>query len=150
MDLPLWLSNLFAVLLHLLPGGLWMAFWLWAVNWKKTWKVLAEGGWAPVLLLMYLSALVWSRIAPSECTCLGFVTLPNFWWQMGSVSALAAVALFSGWLQGVIHFTPLEVNFEPPAHEHGHDAHGHGHHAHDHQDHGHESHHEDHAQHGHH
>src|SRR4051794_15403630 len=140
-----WLTeSLFPFLLAILPGGLWMAFWLWAVDWKKVWPVLAEGAWAPCVLLILIAALVWSRIAPGSCSCLGFVTLPNFWWQLGSVSALAACALFSGWLQGVIHYEPVQVAVEPPAHHeqgngHGHDhahephhaadhGHGHGHH----------------------
>jgi hypothetical protein len=38
---------------------------------------------------------------------------------------LALVALFCGWLQDQLGWTPEEVSFEPPAAEHGH----HGHHA---------------------
>ena len=68
-------------------------------------------------------------IAPSSCDCLRSVTIPNFWWQLGSVSLLASLALFSGWLQGVMGCTPPEYAVEPPAGEHGHDhGHGHGHH----------------------
>jgi hypothetical protein len=87
-------STVVAVLLALLPGGLWCAWFLWAVNWNKLSTALRAGAWAPVVLLGLISAAVWSRIAPSECPCLGFVVLPNFWWQLGSVAALAAVDLF--------------------------------------------------------
>jgi hypothetical protein len=118
-------TRVFDVLLRLLPGGLWCAWWLWAVNWKKVWPALAAGAWVPVVLLVVLSALGWSMIFPSTCNCLGFVTLPNFWWQLGSCAALAAVALFCGWLQGQFGWTPEDVDFEPPAAEHGHE---HGHH----------------------
>jgi hypothetical protein len=117
-------ERFFAVLLWLLPGGLWCAWWLWTPDWKKVWPVLAAGAWVPVVLLMVLSALAWSMISPSSCNCLGFVTLPNFWWQLGSVSALTVLALFCGWLQGQLGWTPAEVEIEPPAAEPGH---GHGH-----------------------
>jgi hypothetical protein len=103
----------------------WVAWWLWGVNRKQTWAVLAQGAWLPVLLLMIVSALVWAEIRPSECTCLGFVTVPNFWWQLGGVSLLVAVTLLCGWLQGVYGWTPAEISLEPPEapameHEHGH------------------------------
>jgi hypothetical protein len=123
-DLPEWLSRLFAVLLALLPGGLWCAWWLWAVNWRKTWPVLARGAWLPVVLLMLVVAAVWSRLSPEPCSCLGIVTIPTFWWHLGGVGALAAVALFCGWLQGYFGWEPAEIDLEPPAHGHGH-AHGH-------------------------
>jgi hypothetical protein len=124
---PEWLVRLIGVLNALLPGGLWCLFWLLAVNWKKLWPVLAQGGWAPALLLLLVSAFAWSRIDPGECHFLPLVTIPNFWWQLASVSALAAVALFCGWLQGQLGWAPPEISLEPPAHEHGHHGH-HGHH----------------------
>jgi hypothetical protein len=103
----------------------WLAWWLLGVNWRNLWPALAKGAWAPVVLLIVVSALVWSRIAPGECNCLGFVTVPNFWWQLGAVSLLVAVTLFCGWLQGLFGWTPPELSLDPPAHaEHGHD-HGH-------------------------
>ncbi len=99
----------------------WVAWWLCAVNWSKLWPVLARGAWLPALLLLLVSALVWSRIAPSDCACLGFMTVPNFWWQLGAVGLLAAVTLFCGWLQGVFHWTPAEISLEPPpGADHGH------------------------------
>jgi hypothetical protein len=100
---------------------LWIALWLWAVNWKKLWPVLGKGAWAPLLLLCVLVALVWSRIAPGSCPC----GLPAFWWQLGSTLGLVAVALVCGWLQGLFHWAPAEIDLSPPAHGHGHD---HGHH----------------------
>jgi len=103
----------------------WVAWWLLGVNWTKVWPVLARGAWAPVVLLIMTSALVWSRIAPSDCSCLGFATIPNYWWQLGAVSLLASVTLFCGWLQGLLHWAPEEINLDPPAPSaHGH-AHGH-------------------------
>jgi hypothetical protein len=121
-DLLLRIGNF---LLTLLPYLLWCAFWLWAVNWKKAWPILAEGGWAPVVLLMAIVVFVWSHIAPGPCDCLRVVTIPNFWWQLGEVIFLVCIALFCGWLQGLGRMTPIEIEVEPPPVAHGH---GHGHH----------------------
>ncbi len=101
----------------------WLAWWLWGVNWAKVWPVLARGAWMPFVLLMFTSALVWSRMAPSACNCLGFATIPNFWWQLGAVGLLVAVTLFCGWLQGLMNWAPAEISFDPPApsaHHHHH------------------------------
>ena len=118
-----WLSELIAVLL-------WMAFWLFAINWKKMWAVLAAGAWLPLVLLGLMSAVVWSRISPTPCSCLGFVTLPNMLWQLGAVTGLIGLALFSGWLQEQLGYAPHETSVEPAPAGHGH-HHGHGH-GHDH------------------
>jgi hypothetical protein len=122
MEVPDWLDRVGGVLLHLLPGGVWCAWWLWAVNWKKAWPVLAQGAWAPVVLLMLMATLAWSRISPGEWQCLGLLTLPNGWWQLGGVIILTATALFCGWVQGQFNWTPEEVAVEPPpvvpSHEH--------------------------------
>jgi hypothetical protein len=108
---------------------LWMAFWLFAVNWKKLWTELAAGAWLPVVLLGLMAATVWSRIAPGPCSRLGFVTLPNMLWQLGAVAGLIGLALFSGWLQGQWGYLPHEMSVEPPPAGHGHHhGHGHGHH----------------------
>jgi hypothetical protein len=104
----------------------WVAWWLLAVDWKKTWSVLARGAWAPLVLIVLLSALVWSRIAPSDLS-LGLGAVPNFWWQLGAVGLLLSVTFFCGWLQGLLSWAPPEISFEPPAAldpSHGH-AHGH-------------------------
>jgi hypothetical protein len=131
----IWLlvQTLFLLLIQLWTLGFhwilwiaWGAWWLGAVNAKKTRYVLQSGGWAPAVLLIIVSALVWSRLDARACDCLGFVTLPNFWWQLGYCCMLAAIALFCGWLQSVLHWTPHEINLDPQAHGHGH--HGHDHH----------------------
>lgn len=105
----------------------WIAWWLLAVNWNKTWSVLRQGAWVPLVLLMLVGALAWSRIAPSSCNCLGFLEVPNFYWQLGAVGLLAAGTCFCGWLQGLLGWTPADINLDPPAPGH-HDDHGHGHH----------------------
>jgi hypothetical protein len=114
--------SLWQLLVQLLQLGLayslliaYLAWWLRGVNWQKMWPTLAQGAWAPLVLLMLVGALVWSRIAPSDCSCLAFVTVPNFWWQLGAVGLLAAVALFCGWLQGLFGWTLPEIQVRPAA-----------------------------------
>ena len=46
---------------------LWIVIWTAAVNWNKLWPVLGKGAWVPLLLLCILSALVWSRLSPTDC-----------------------------------------------------------------------------------
>ncbi len=91
----------------------WIAWWLWAVNWKKVWPVLAQGGWVAVTLLAIFGALAWSRIAGSDYS-LGSVLLPNFWWQLGAVGVLIGVTLLCGWLQTYLDWSPAEISLEPP------------------------------------
>src|ERR1017187_8703525 len=118
------LTQLASLGFHWLLWIVWAAWCLWGVNWKKARHVLAVGGWAPAILLILLTAIVWSRLDARPCHCLGVVILPNFWWQLGYVSMLAGIAMICGWLQSVLHWTPHDINLDPPAH--GHD-HGHGH-----------------------
>jgi hypothetical protein len=87
----------------LLPVGLWIVWWLWAVNWQKLWPVLAHGAWAPAVLLFLIGAVVWSRLSPGR-----------FGWQLGGAATLAVVALFCGWLQGRLRWTPREISVDPP------------------------------------
>jgi hypothetical protein len=108
---------------HWLLLIVWLAWWLLGVNWRKLWPVLGNGGWAPLVLLVLMVSLVWSRLQPVPCDCIG-VTIPNFWWQLGYMAMLTAIALFCGWLQGVLHWEPAEINLEPPAHGHA-DSHAH-------------------------
>ncbi len=101
----------------------WIAWWLWAVNWKNTWPALRQGAWVPGVLIVIVAALVWSQISPSDLSLPGALLVPNFWWQLGAVTGLVLVALFCGWLQGVYGWTPAEISLEPATpvghHEHG-------------------------------
>ena len=101
----------------------WVAWWLWAVNWKHTWKVLGAGAWAPVVLICLMVAGVWSQVRPSELVVTPGFILSNFWWQLGAVSSLLGSALFCGWLQGYFGWTPAEIDLEPPAHAPAHAHH---------------------------
>src|SRR5262245_27628023 len=89
---------------------LWIAWWLWAVNWSKAWPVLSRGAWVPFVLVVVLAALAWSQVAPSSGTLFGVLALTNFWWQLVASAALAATALFCGWLQGLMGWTPTDVS----------------------------------------
>jgi hypothetical protein len=83
-----------------------------------------------------MSALAWSAISPSSFHRLGF-PVANFWWQLGACTSLALVALFCGWVQDRMHWTPEAVSFDAPEHvgDHGHaPVHG-GHHGPTHQGH---------------
>jgi len=117
-SLATFLAAIGRTLLPWLPALAWCAWWLWCVNWKKAWPVLAGGGWVVVVLLVLVSALAWSRIFPGK-----YLGLPNFWWQLGTCSVLALLALFCGYLQGRLEWTPAEVSFDPPPPEDGHHAH---------------------------
>lgn len=127
--LVLLVTQLASLGFHWLLWIIWAAWWLGGVNAYKTRHVLAIGGWAPALLLIIVTAIVWSRLDVRPGDFLGLMSLPNFWWQLGYVSMLAGTALICGWLQTVFHWTPGDIHFDPPAHAHGHDhAHGHAHH----------------------
>ena len=76
---------------HWLLWIAWAAWCLCGINWHKARHVLAIGAWAPALLLILLTAIVWSRLDARPCHCLGIVMLPNFWWQLGYVSMLAEI-----------------------------------------------------------
>lgn len=130
-NLLLLLETLLVILWQLAGLGFHFALWivfaaicLWAINWHKARHFLRVGGWAPIVLLMFLIALVWSRIDPKQDP---YMKVPNFWWQLGYVAMLGALAMFCGWIQTVLHWTPHDINLDPPAHGHGH-GHGHGHH----------------------
>ncbi len=108
------LTPVMTVLSALLAGGFWCAWWLLGVNWRKAWPILAAGGWAPVVLLSFLLAFVWTAVDPAPCTYLAFVTLPSFWGHLGSVLLLVLAALFCGWLQGKFGWAPEEIVLDPP------------------------------------
>jgi hypothetical protein len=102
----------------------WVAWWLWGVNWNKAWATLAQGGWAVVVLLTIIAALAWASLAPSSLDCWGLLSIANFWWQLGAVTLLVLLALFCGWVQTVFGWAPAEIELAPPAptedHHHGH------------------------------
>lgn len=114
--------------------ALWLFFiavCLFAINWKRARHYLVEGGWAPLVLLVLLIALVWAMIERTPAYFLGFIWMPNFLWQLSTVTLMVLIAFFCGWLQSYFHWTPHDINLDPPAHGHGHGhdhGHSHGHH----------------------
>lgn len=107
-------------------AGLFLIAWcLWAVNWKIAWPVLGVGGWIPFVLILMMTAKVWSLIDRRALPIAG-VTLHNYWWQLMATGIVAGIVLFCGYLQGQMRFEPATVDLDPPAHDHhGHDDHGH-------------------------
>jgi hypothetical protein len=117
-QLLLILSRILEKLIHDALGWslviFWLAWCLFGINWKKTWGVLAQGAWAPLVLAMVLSALAWSQMTPGT---------PHFAWKLLQVSLVVLASLFCGWVQGYFGWQPAEISLEPPTqveHEHGH------------------------------
>jgi hypothetical protein len=115
--------NVFDLIVAVLQLGLrwwlllaWFCWWTFAVDWRRAWAYLGQGGWAPLALIMLIGGFVWSRIEPGPCSCLGFMTVPNFWWQLGAVGLLVALTFLCGWIQRLIGWMPPEIDLEPPAH----------------------------------
>jgi hypothetical protein len=123
------LVALFSAVVHLLFAWAlligWVAWWLWAVNWIHAWDWLRRGAWVAVVLLIIVAALAWSQIAPAELN-VGFATVPNFWWQLVATALLACLALFCGWVQGVMGWMPADIPIYPAEATHD-DTHGHEH-----------------------
>ena len=61
-DLAEGLARVGGVLLALLPWAVWCAWWLCAVNWRKAWPMLAEGGWVPAVLLVVMAGASWAAV----------------------------------------------------------------------------------------
>jgi hypothetical protein len=110
----------------LLAAALWCAWWLWCVDWKKLWPVLASGAWAPVVLFVAMGGAVWAQLDQKDLTWPGYY-VPSLAWHVGAALVLAAVALLCGWLQGVFGWSPPEFPVHPAPADHGH-GHDHGHH----------------------
>lgn len=124
-ELPTWLHTLGRTGLHLLPGGAFTVWCLFGVNWRKTWPVLAAGGWVPMVLVAAFAAGVWALVWPTAVIVFDILRVPNVVWQFGAVALLVGLALFCGWLQDRYHWTPAEIDLEPPVlgHDHHHAAH---------------------------
>ncbi len=115
------LANLVAALLHLLaalwffvvsvlavvatspvlPLALWVAFWLFAVDWTRVRELLLRGAWVAVLLILLVTILVWGVVAPPAAgyhSVLG-VHVSNFVGKTVFVTCLVCIAALCGFLQ---------------------------------------------------
>lgn len=77
------------------------------IRWRNVWPTLRDGGWAPLVLLMLMAALVWTSLAPLGAW--------SYVWHLLAVTLIVGIAFFCGWLQELLHWTPPEISFEPPA-----------------------------------
>lgn len=125
MQLVPWYVEWGHILFRLLPLIAFVAWCLWGIDWRKTWPVLADGGWVPMLLVGLMAGVVWSFVFPTTATLFGFIPIPNGLWQVGAAGLLICLALACGWLQGRLGCYPPVISFEPPAlvHDHEHSAH---------------------------
>ena len=132
--------NLVRVVLPWLPLLGWVGFWTFAVNWSKAFPILRRGGIVGILLLMFVTVLVWGAVAPpseGKHLLLG-LSLSNHAGKFIYVTMLTCIALLCGSAQLSGAFGRLGEFPEDPADDdnehrsHAHDDHG----GHAHNDHG--------------
>lgn len=114
------------------PLIVWLAFWLFAVNWVKLRAVMLQGGWIAVLFFGFMAILIWGVIAPPED---GFhylfgLTLSNFVGKTVYVTALITIMFLCGSVQ-LSGACGSWASFPEPAAEETHHGHGHDDHGHD-------------------
>src|SRR5262245_21737756 len=107
---PTWLPQITPTVLKFLVLVLFAAWWLWGVDWRKAWPVLAAGGWMPLVLVGIMAAFVWSRLSPSTVILFNLMAIPNLLWQFGAVGLFIGLVLFCGWLQTRYGWYPQEVS----------------------------------------
>lgn len=129
--------EIFKQVFHWSLALFWLAWSLWAIDWRKLGPVLSQGGAIPLVLIAAAVGIAWAGAAPSSMLFLG-VVIPNYWWQLGTVGLLLTGTLAAGWLQLKMGWFPSEVVLAPETSLH------HGHHNHD-SSHHHQGHHEHHA-----
>lgn len=123
------IGSLFVVALPWLPLAAWLAFWLFAVNWKKLYPVLWQGGLVGVLLLGFVAVLVWSSIsipAGGQHSLFG-LRVDNVLGKGMYVSGLVMIAFLCGSVQ-LSGACGSVCNFEEPVVEEAGHGHGHDHH----------------------
>ncbi|MCA8995980.1 MAG: hypothetical protein KDA80_03320 [Planctomycetaceae bacterium] len=83
------------------PLLLWIAFWALAVNWAKLYPVLEKGGYVGVVLLMFMTILVWSMIdiPASGSHSLYGLQVSNLVGKTVYVTALTVIAFLCGSVQ---------------------------------------------------
>ncbi len=143
--------NLMRVILPWLPLLAWVGFWTFAVNWAKALPVIWRGGFIGILLLMFVSVIVWGAVAPplnGKHLMLG-LSVSNYAGKFIYVTMLTCIAFLCGSAQLSGAFGRLaEFPEEPADDDHGHNSHGHDDHGHGHDD-GHSGHDHGHVAHAH-
>ena len=129
--------NLVRVILPWLPLLAWVGFWTFAVNWAKVFPILRRGGFFGILLLMFVTVIVWGAVAPpvnGKHLMLG-LSVSNYAGKFIYVTMLTCIALLCGSAQLSGAFGRLgEFPEEPAEDDHGHNVHGHDDHGHGHND----------------
>ena len=129
--------NLVRVILPWLPLLAWVGFWTFAVNWAKVFPILRRGGFIGILLLMFVTVIVWGAVAPpvnGKHLMLG-LSVSNYAGKFIYVTMLTCIALLCGSAQLSGAFGRLgEFPEEPAEDDHGHDGQGHDDHGHGHDD----------------
>lgn len=127
------------LLLPAIPLAIWIAFWLFAVNWVKLRAAILSGGMFGLFFIGLVAMLVWGVVAPPPEGVHNFLglKLSNFVGKFVLVSGLACIALLCGSVQ-LSGFCASWCQFEDDSaegelhaalHGHGddHGGHGHGH-----------------------
>lgn len=112
------------LVLPLTPLVLWVAFWMFAVDWVALRSFLHKGGWVGLVLLAFAAILVWGCVAPpadGSHYVLGR-TLDNFIGKTVYVTGLLCIMLLSGAVQlaGVVGPYPPKIEEPEPDTHHGH------------------------------
>jgi hypothetical protein len=138
------LGALGVLLIPVIPLAIWIAFWLFAVNWAKLRSALLSGGMIGLFLIGLVAVIVWGAVAPPAEGVHNFLglKLSNLVGKTVLVTGLACIMLLCGSVQ-LSGFCANWCQFEDDSaegelhaaiHGHGdghgghHDDHGHGHH----------------------
>lgn len=131
------------LLIPVIPLAIWIAFWLFAVNWVKLRSAILSGGMFGLFFIGLVAVLVWGVVAPPAEGVHNFLglKLSNFVGKTVLVSGLACIMLLCGSVQ-LSGFCSSWCQFEEDSAEgelhaaihghgdshggHGHDDHGHG------------------------
>jgi len=115
------------IVLPWFPLLVWIAFWSLAVNWSRAFDILRKGGAIGVLLLMFVSVLVWGSVAPpiEGSHSLFGLTVSNFAGKFVYVTMLTCIALLCGSAQMSGAFGSLADFSDESATDDAEDSHAH-------------------------
>lgn len=95
------IAELVSAIAPLLPLLVWVAFWTLAVDWVKLRHFFLRGGWIALLLMMFVTILVWGVVAPPESgahNMLG-LSVSNFVGKTVYVTAIVVITFLCGSVQ---------------------------------------------------